>query len=344
MVVFRVDGNEKISLGHIVRCLSIADELNRQSKECIFILADNTVQAFVKEHGYNTIALNTDFTNMDKELPSLFKELVELEPEAVIIDSYYVTYSYLQEITLKWKTIYIDDLGKFPYPVNCLINCSAYGTLMKYDKLYAANNTKLPELYLGMEYVPLRQEFRDVELNVQKHHINNVLILTGGADSFHISMQLVKYIEGHEQACKDINYHLVLGVMNFDKKEIKKKAINKSNIILHENVKDMKKLMTSCDIAVSAGGTTLYELCACGLPTITYVVADNQLDNVQAFNQLGVMEYLGDVRYIDDISKTMVDAVDELDKDYNKRLDMARKMKNFVDGYGVERIIKNVIF
>lgn len=40
--------------------------------------------------------------------------------------------------------------------------------------------------------------------------------------------------------------------------------------------KKMSELMQQCDMAVSAAGSTLYELCACGMPTITYVLADNQ--------------------------------------------------------------------
>ena len=54
--------------------------------------------------------------------------------------------------------------------------------------------------------------------------------------------------------------------------------------------------MKKADIAISAGGTTLYELCACGTPTISYSFADNQLDNVEQFQKDELIDYAGDVR------------------------------------------------
>ena len=57
--------------------------------------------------------------------------------------------------------------------------------------------------------------------------------------------------------------------------------------------------MKKVDVAISAGGTTLYELCACGTPTISYSFADNQLNNVKQFDEDGIIPYAGDVRYED---------------------------------------------
>lgn len=58
----------------------------------------------------------------------------------------------------------------------------------------------------------------------------------------------------------------------------------------------MKKLMMLCDVAVSVAGSTLYELCACGIPTITYVLADNQIPAEEMFEQEGIMLNARDYR------------------------------------------------
>ncbi|NLV76359.1 MAG: UDP-2,4-diacetamido-2,4,6-trideoxy-beta-L-altropyranose hydrolase, partial [Tissierellia bacterium] len=50
-----------------------------------------------------------------------------------------------------------------------------------------------------------------------------------------------------------------------------------NNVKFYMNVKNMKNLMINNDLAISAGGNTLYELCACGIPTIAIIIADNQL-------------------------------------------------------------------
>ena len=71
----------------------------------------------------------------------------------------------------------------------------------------------------------------------------------------------------------------------------------------------LQKIMpcvVSCDLAVSAGGgSTLYELCACGTPAITYVLADNQIENAVKFESTGYMMYAGDCRAGDSFKKNL---------------------------------------
>lgn len=69
-----------------------------------------------------------------------------------------------------------------------------------------------------------------------------------------------------------------------------------SNVFIHQNVLNMAEIMTMCDIAVSACGSTMYELCACGLPIITYSVADNQLQGVKKFEESGIAVNCGNFR------------------------------------------------
>ena len=58
----------------------------------------------------------------------------------------------------------------------------------------------------------------------------------------------------------------------------------------------MSDYMKKCDLAISAGGSTLYELCACGTPTIQYTLADNQLGAARAFSEQGLIPWAGDIR------------------------------------------------
>jgi len=63
-----------------------------------------------------------------------------------------------------------------------------------------------------------------------------------------------------------------------------------------ENVQDMRGLICSMDLIVSAAGSTLYEICACGVPLITFVTADNQIRGAEAFSSLGLAVNIGDLR------------------------------------------------
>lgn len=93
MIVFRADANKNIGMGHIMRCLSVADAATKSGLRCLFILADESVSALVQERGYKAIILNSDYENMEEEC------WPKIKADLVIIDSYYVTPVYFRETT-----------------------------------------------------------------------------------------------------------------------------------------------------------------------------------------------------------------------------------------------------
>ena len=110
-----------------------------------------------------------------------------------------------------------------------------------------------------------------------------------------------------------------------------------TNVHIHRAVTDMEVYMQRADMAVAAGGTTLYELCAVGTPTISYSFADNQLDNVRQFEEDEIIDYAGDVRQEDVIGKINI----YLDRYYENQIlrqERAKKMQALVDGKGARRI------
>ena len=104
--------------------------------------------------------------------------------------------------------------------------------------------------------------------------------------------------------------------------------------------------MEEADLAVSAGGTTLYELAAMGVPTITYSFADNQLRNVYQFMEDDLMDYAGDGREEKNIVKETDISVEErilkfyhlYDRDREMRKERSRRLQQMIDGKGAERI------
>jgi len=95
--------------------------------------------------------------------------------------------------------------------------------------------------------------------------------------------------------------------------------------------------MQEADLAVSAGGTTLYELCAVGIPAISYSFADNQLYNVKQFDEDGIIEYAGDARY-EDIVANVMNLCARYSADADLREERSLRMQQAVDGKGAGRI------
>ena len=329
MFFFRADASSEIGMGHIMRCLSIADALSPYT-QVLFILADNTAQSIIEHRGYKTFILGSDYRDMENELPLWPPGL----PDCVIIDSYYVTVNYLSSIKRRAKVVYIDDLAAFPYPVDILVNYNAYGLLLDYQDLYSGC---APKLLLGPQFAPLRAMFCSIDRRIQPDRVRDILVSTGGADPLHLALDFAKLKQ------EKYIFHLLLGPLNGDKAEIKTIAAQNNSIVLHENITDMRSLISRCDLAVSAAGSMLYELCACGVPVVTFISADNQIIGAEAFQRLGMAINSGDLRELDCPAHLLLNQVDLLAHDFQQRIQMGAKMQEMIDGYGATRIVKAIL-
>ena len=101
--------------------------------------------------------------------------------------------------------------------------------------------------------------------------------------------------------------------------------------------------MMQCDAAISAGGTTLFELCACGLPTVTYILADNQIMNAGAFERSGLTLNAGDIRGDVCFAKRLFEILDALTENFALRQRMAEQMQDTVDGMGARRLAEALV-
>ena len=338
----RTDGNERIATGHLMRCLSIARACAERGKNVVFLTADMQSEALLRERfafssEFKIRCLHSNYQDMEEELPALRHIMQDSHTYAehslqknaswILVDSYYVTASYLEALKKWGRVAYLDDLVSFPYPVDCIIN-------------YDMPEKNKPDFYnrasrclLGAAYTPLRIQFRNASYTVRQD-VKHILISTGGTDPFHFAEKLLERIIE-----KKYHYHIVTSRLNSHYDRLMTLSSKYVNIHIHENVQDMAGLMAQCDLAVSAGGTTLYELCAVGVPTISFSMTDNQLAAVQTFASMNIIPYAGDIRIdIDETLDTICCFLDETVSSYSKRLPISNKMRTFVDGRGAARI------
>lgn len=366
MVVIRADANSKIGMGHVMRCLSVADALVKRREEVLFVTADDTPVPLLTKKGIPYRVLHTDYADMEAELPELLAVLRELtlraeSPEAallqrntsILVDSYYVTEKYLAALKKRITTIYMDDIYAFSYPVDMLINYNIYGEEMGYEKDAAFADTKL---LLGTEYVPLREEFSAGAGYVQSRKVlslgaanvtpaadGGILITTGGSDSFNLAGQLLMEAMKYD-ALKEKEYHVVSGSLNPHIGELQALAQKHENIHIHCNVTNMAELMAESEIALSAGGSTLYELCAMGVPVIAFSFAENQERLVQTFVKRGIAQYGGSYRTDGNkMIQNTIAGLETLLEDENLRTEYRKKARALVDGKGADRIAEAII-
>ena len=352
MVVIRADANSKIGMGHVMRCLSVADALVKRGEEVLFVTADDTPVPLLTKKGVPYRVLHTDYADMEAELPELWEVLSELpqgaeSPDAalaqkntsILVDSYYVTEKYLAALKKRITTIYMDDIYAFSYPVDMLINYNIYGEEMGYEKDAAFADTKL---LLGTEYVPLREEFSAAEQQ-RTAADGGILITTGGSDSFNLAGQLLTEAMKYD-ALKEKEYHVVSGSLNPHIGELQALAEKHGNIHIHCNVTNMAELMAESEVALSAGGSTLYELCAMGVPVIAFSFAENQERLVQTFVKRGIAQYGGNYRTDGNkMIQNTIAGLETLLEDENLRTEYRKKARTLVDGKGADWIAEAIL-
>lgn len=325
----RVDMNQTIATGHVMRCLSLAEAARDEGVDVTFILADAQAEDLIQSKQFRTIVLNSTWSDLEKELPDLLDLIAKENIATLLVDSYYVTERYLAALNKVTSVAYIDDLNSFHYPVDTLIAYANYWKKMNYEENYP--NTKL---LLGCSYVPLRKEFQNLPSKLIREKVENLLILTGGSDNLGISENILDHMPLEQYKKVDVICGRYFEQFDY----LKTKYSNCQNVHLHKAVDNVIDYMLDADVAISAGGTTLYELCAAGTPTITYSFADNQLDNVIQFAKDGIMRYVGDIRYdkADENIRTIVEKYQEK----NYRNQVSDKMKHLIDGQGAHKLIR----
>lgn len=322
---FRTDMNETIASGHVMRCLAIADGYRRRGEKSTFIVCDEKTAEFIRNRGYEVILLDNEWNRMEDELDTL-KELIEVRHiEKIIVDSYSVTGHYLRELNKITSVIYIDDTNACKYPVDVIISYGNWIQREEYIKTYRDCNTRL---MLGTEYVPLRYEFTGYHSTDKEY---DVLITTGGTDTYDIAGKLMKEIGEHHPEWRTIIISLRLT-----------ENTEYPNISVRGNVTNMAEIMGKSRIAVSASGTTLFELCAMKIPTVCFSFADNQVAFAQTMGETGTMIYSGDARENKDIACDIVAKLENLMYNKMQREMMINKMNCLVDGRGVDRIIDEI--
>lgn len=333
MYVVRADGNASIGVGHLMRCLTIVDALVQGGvsiDDIVFICAQESSAMLVRERGYDCFVCETDYTKMEEEL-SIIEAMFSgsLLKQIFLVDSYYVTDHYLQDLHRWGKVILLDDMQQRSFPVDAVVNYNAFASEDIYKKLYAGTDT---ECYVGASLVPIRSQFLDVPYTV-KDTVSDVLITTGGGDQDNIARQILDEIYDEK-----LNYHIITGRFNPHLIQLKKLE-RRGNVKISYDVKDMAACMQECDIAITAGGTTIYELAAIGVPFICFSYAENQEALTEYVGSQGIAGYAG--AYHKNRRGTLQafrEQFVEMCQSKDKRNICYGKEKAMIDGQGAKRL------
>lgn len=337
MIFIRADANERVGTGHVMRCMTVADALRQRGQRVCFLTAEEEGARLLRERGQEYLVLHTDYADLEGELPRLLGILEEEKPDFFLADSYFVTPAYLREVRRYVPTGLFDDGAMTGYPADLVINYN-----ISAGRIPCGGGEEPRTRYLlGPEYVPLRKEFTGLNYTVRRR-AERVLITTGGSDKYNLSARLLRRALAGPDTAK-LRYTVVSGAYNAHLGELQELADRHENLRVCSNVRDMWRLMGESDLAVSAGGSTMYELSAVGVPVICFSFVDNQEPIVRGFAERGLVGFGGDYlargeAMLEDIVYHMA----ALAADFGLRESVSRRLRELVDGQGALRIAREV--
>lgn len=347
IVGIRVDANDTVAMGHVMRCITIAGQLVRKGCRVVFFTADEYAREMIEQAGMECVCLHTQWEHMEEEIPILREELQKTGCKKLLADSYQVTSKYFERLKDICRLIYIDDCFDAVYPVDMIVNYNAYHVRFPYEETYAGRT----KLLLGTAYVPLREEFCRISENNYEPRVMeceadeniHVLLSSGGGDICDALPGILSKSMG-EETLADIVFHVIVGNFNRNVKELESLAHRHPNILLHYRVNNMAELMRRCMAAVSAAGTMLFELSAMQIPAVFFVSADNQRYDSEFFAQNERMMFAGDIRKDrDSCLENICSQLKMILRDVEMQDRMKRLLHEVTDGKGAMRIADEIL-
>lgn len=361
-ILFRVDSSPRIGLGHLMRCLTLATAWRAAGADCHFAMYPHAGHGgdLVTRAGHMLWLLDTPASKgseaplnnrdsgiyadwlglpMDSDADAICSILSRLgEVQYVVLDHYGIDHHWESAVRAAGpRLLVIDDLANRRHDCDFLLDQNFGRSPGDYDGL-VGNACKV---LAGLEFSLLRPQFlhsrKLVSRRRNKFSLNRLLINLGGADVDNVtSAVLAELATIPELAAVDIT--VVLGSASIWQNEVKALASSLPlKVQVQVDVADMASLMCESDAAIGAAGSSSWERCCLGLPTLMIVLAENQRQVAMALDQAGIAYLVGDGEVLGiAFGRFIHDCLHSPEK----LQDMSARASGLVDGLGCSRVLE----
>lgn len=316
--IFRCEAGGSTGLGHAVRSAALAGRLYQ---------AGWRVAVAISDDGYAAVP---DLAALPRLRP---EALLEVPADLVVIDGYDFGIDLEQKVRKAGrKLLVIDDAPTRPHDADWVLD----STLGRLADEYAAVAPHACIL-AGARYVPLRPAFRRARVErwerlklLPELPAQRVLISLGGTDPLnHTGLVLAALAD----QAPSVTFVVVMGPSAPQLESVKAQVAALPGAELHIAPADMAGLMAGCDLAIGAGGTSSWERCCLGLPTLALIIAENQRPGAERLAASGA------AWLVEDDSAVIADRFAALRADAGTRRAMAEAGRALIDGRGLDRLL-----
>jgi len=336
-LVIRADAGPRSGMGHVMRCLALAQAGIQQNRKVIFLsaLENAGLERHISNEGCDVIQSTTE-PGSSEDAETLCQIAGRNGAKWIVADGYHFGSSYQKQIKdAGYNLLYIDDTSQANhYYADLVLNQNLYADTSQYQ-----NREPYTDLLLGTEYILLRREFLEISRPQREYSeaATNILVTFGGSDQRELIMMVVKAIMTLDIPTLCMKIMVGAEYLQQYEKQLDSQG-NRIEIIC--NSANMAEHMSWADIAVSGAGSTCWELAYMGVPALVAVIADNQIRIAGELESYGCALNLGARNRISyDIVSSMVV---KLLSSYELRSDMSRRCRKLVDGGGAGRVMSRL--
>jgi len=303
-----------------MRCLTLADALRDQGAECRFVCREHQGNLIEYMHwrGYKVHGLPT-LNEIDMEYSIVCDESIPVhaswlgcdwctdaeqtmraldnEPmDWLIVDHYALDVNWERTLRPTYlKLMVIDDLADRLHDCDLLLDQNLGRQADDYVKLVSTGC----KVFIGPSYALLRSEFctmREYSLRRRSSpELKHLLISMGGVDKDNATGRVLEALKlsALPEGCR---ITVVMGSTAPWLDSVRKQAVMlRWPIEVKVNVSNMAQLMAESDLAVGAAGSSSWERCCLGLPSVMVILAENQNHIANALHMIGAGVCIGSV-------------------------------------------------
>lgn len=335
-LLIRADANVAMGTGHVMRCLALAQAWQDAGGRCIFAMAENSPslrETLLKESfAIAGISASPGSEEDARQTAALVREHAAAW---VAVDGYQFGADYQRTLqSAGCEVLFLDDYGHAGRYYAAIVldqNISA-------DEVDYKQREPYSRLLLGAQYCLLRREF-NVWRKWRRQMASvghRVLVTMGGSDPTNFTERAIEALALIED--DDLEAIVVVGGSNARSEALKRLASGAGRKIdFRRNVSNMAELMVWADIAISAAGTTCWEMCFLGLPALLVDLAENQAPVARGLHRRGCAIHMGSAG---DVSlESLAAGAQRLLRCGEDRRAMSLHGVDLVDGLGAERVV-----
>ncbi|MDC0865585.1 UDP-2,4-diacetamido-2,4,6-trideoxy-beta-L-altropyranose hydrolase [bacterium] len=351
-IFFRVDASFKMGIGHVMRCLSLAEEFNREGADITFLSRahDGNLLDFIAKKGIKVITFpknnilseasnNWLGVSQDEDADETIKAFKNEKPDWLIVDHYGIDKVWELKVSSHvYNTLVIDDLANREHHCDILLDQNWFEDKKnRYEGLVSKSST----LLLGSEFALLNSKFANYRKNFKPHtgEVKRIFIFFGGSDPHNLTGMAIEALSKSELSYLEVD--VVIGGNNMHRKKIEEITSNRVNTNLFIQVDDVAAIMEKADFALGSGGSSTWERMCMGLPMLLISFAENHDILLKDLVKNKYVSYLG---HVNNVNTNIIK--NALLKNISQSLlvkNQSEKIYKLIDGKGCKKVVEWVI-